>query len=130
MLKRIKKLLEDNAITLAIIMTLVIAFLSLSVAPKINLGLNIKSSDKILHTIAYFSLSSVWFFALRDKFKNRSFKTYLIISLIFYGIILEVLQGKLTSYRSADFYDAIANTLGIVIATVFFKKFLNWFNSI
>jgi len=130
MLKRIKKLLEHNAFILAIILTLIIAFLSLSVAPKINLGINIKSSDKYLHAIAYFSLSLVWFFALREKFKYKPFKILLIFFLIFYGIILEVLQGKLTSYRTADFYDILANTIGIAIATVFFKKFLNWFNSI
>lgn len=122
--------MEHNAFILAIIITLIIAFLSLSVTPKINLGLNIKSSDKYLHAIAYFFLSSVWFFTLKEKLKNRSFKIYLITILIFYGIILEVLQGELTSYRTADFYDIIANTIGIAIATVFFNKFLSWFNSI
>ncbi len=130
MLQRIKKLLEHNALILAIIITLIIAFLSLSIVPKINIGLNINSGDKYLHTIAYFTLAFVWFFVFRDNFKNTSFKIYLIISLVFYGIILEAFQDKLTNYRTADLYDIVANTIGIIIATVFFNKFLKWFNSI
>ena len=130
MLKLIKKLLERNALILAIIITIIIAFLSLSIVPKINLGIHIKSSDKYLHTFAYFTLSIVWFFALRDKFNNHLFKTYLITFLILYGIILEVLQGKLTSYRTADFFDIVANTVGIIVATIFFNKFLKWFNGL
>ncbi len=130
MLQRIKKLLEDNALILAIIASIIIAFLSLTSIPKIDLGIKIKSADKYLHAIAYFTLSVVWYFALYEKLKKNSFKFYVILLLIAYGIILEALQGGLTNYRTADFFDVIANTFGIVLATLFFGKIMKWYHRI
>ncbi len=130
MLQRIKKLLEHNALAIAIITTLAIAFLSLSHLPKLDIGFKIKSSDKYLHATAYFILSLVWYFALQKKIKKRRFKVLLILFLIFYGIILEALQGGLTNYRTADFYDIIANSVGVLIATLLINKILDWYHTI
>ncbi len=130
MLQNIKKLLERNALLLAIIATLVLGFTSLVVMPKIDLGFKLKSSDKYLHTFAYFTLTTVWFFAFREKIKKFNFKIFLIAALIIYGIVIEVLQGSITNYRTADFYDEIANMLGILIASLFFNKLLKWFDAI
>ena len=44
------------------------------------------------------------------------------MAIFIYGIIIEVLQGTLTSYREADLLDTFANLTGIVIAWVFFSK--------
>ncbi len=130
MIRLIKKLLEDNAILIAIIVTISIAVLSLTSIPKIDFGIQIKESDKYLHFFAYFVLSIVWYFALREKIKTPSFRYFLIMLIIFYGIILEALQGGLTNYRTADVYDAVANTTGIIIASLLFNKLLKWFNTI
>ncbi|MCF6223626.1 MAG: VanZ family protein [Flavobacteriaceae bacterium] len=130
MLQRIKKLLEHNALILAIIASIIIAFLSLSSIPKIDLGIKIKSGDKYLHALAYFTLSVVWYFALNKKIKKNSFKFYVILLLIAYGIILEALQGGLTNYRTADFFDVMANTFGIILATLFFDKIMKWYHRI
>ncbi|MDH3321631.1 MAG: VanZ family protein [Flavobacteriaceae bacterium] len=130
MLPRIKKLLEHNAITLAIIATVIIAFLSLTSVPKIDLGLKLKSGDKYIHALAYFILSSVWYFALYEKLKKVRFKIFVIFALIFYGIILEALQGGLTNYRTADFMDVLANIIGIVMATLIFDKIMKWYHTI
>ena len=130
MLQRIKKLLEHNALAIAIITTLAIAFLSLSHLPKLDIGFKLKSSDKYLHTTAYFFLSLVWYFALQKKIKKRTFKVLLILFLIIYGIILEALQGGLTNYRTADFYDIIANSVGVLIATLLINKILDWYHTI
>ena len=35
-----------------------------------------------------------------------------------YGILMELAQGFLTTYRSMDWKDAIANTTGIVFAVI------------
>ncbi len=130
MLQRTKKLLEDNALGLAIIATIIIAILSLSHIPKINFGLKIEISDKYLHTLAYFTLTLVWYFALREKINKSNFKYLIISGLIFYGIILEALQGGITNYRTADFYDIVANIIGIVLAAVIFNRIINWYNTI
>jgi len=129
MLKHIKKLLEDNILALAIIATLIVAVLSLTAIPKINLGLEIKSADKFLHILAYFTLSTVWFLALQKKLNNIYSKLLLIFSLVIYGIILEVLQGGITNYRTGDFFDVIANTIGILLAALVIKKFITWFKT-
>jgi hypothetical protein len=129
MLQRIKKLLEHNLITLAVIATIIIAILSLTAIPKINFGLELKSSDKILHILAYFTLSTVWFLALQKKMSNLYSRFFLIITLIIYGIILEVLQGGITNYRTGDFYDVIANTIGVLLAVLLINKFISWFKA-
>ncbi|MCK4561748.1 MAG: VanZ family protein [Flavobacteriaceae bacterium] len=130
MLLRIKKLLECNAITLAIIATIIVGILSLTSVPKLDLGFKLKSSDKYLHVLTYFTLSSVWYFALRDKLLKNNFKILIILLLIFYGIILEILQGGLTNYRTADLFDVIANIFGVAAATLLFNKILRWYNTI
>ena len=129
MLQRIKKLLEHNILTLAIIATLIVAILSLTAIPKINLGLEIKSGDKFLHVLAYFTLSTVWLLALRNKLGDLPSRLLLIFSLVFYGIVLEVLQGGITNYRTGDFFDVIANTIGILLAVLLIKKFMSWFKT-
>lgn len=130
MLQRIKKLLERSALFIAILATLTIAFLSLSHIPKISFGIKIKSGDKYLHFMAYFFLSLIWYFAFQKKLKNSRFKLLLISVLVIYGIVLEVLQGGLTNYRTADVYDALANTLGILLASLIVDKFLRWYHTI
>lgn len=130
MLQAIKKLLERNALLIAIIATIVLGIASLSVMPKIDFGFKLKSSDKYLHAIAYFMLTTIWFFAFRDKIKKYNFKLILVLALIIYGIVIEGLQGSITSSRTADFYDEIANMFGILIATLCFNRLIKWFNSI
>ena len=130
MLQDIKKLLERNALFLAILATLVLAFLSLSAIPKINLGLGIKSGDKYLHFFAYFVLSSLWYFALKNKISEKVFKIFVPLGLILYGIILEGLQSGLTTYRTGDIYDAIANSAGVIVALIIFNRFIKWYGTI
>lgn len=130
MLTDIKKLLERNALIIAIAVTVAIAVLSLSAVPKLNLELGIKSGDKYLHFIAYFVLSSSWYFALKDKISGKVFKIFVPLGLILYGIILEGLQSGLTTYRTGDMYDAIANTAGVIAALILFNRIINWYRSI
>ena len=130
MLQDIKKLLERNALFLAILATLILGVLSLSAVPKFNLGLNIKSGDKYLHFTAYFCLSLLWYFALKDRIGKKVFKIFVPLALIVYGIILEGLQSGLTTYRTGDIYDAMANTAGVIVALLLFKRFIKWYGTI
>lgn len=130
MLQDIKKLLEHNALILAIMATIIIGVLSLSAVPKLNLELGIKSGDKYLHFIAYFGLSTLWYFALRNRIQKRVFNFFVPLALIFYGIILELLQSGITTYRTGDIYDAVANTAGVVIGLVLFNRIIKWYRTI
>lgn len=129
MLRDIKRLWERNALLLAILATIVIAIASLTSVPKISLGLNIKSSDKYLHFIAYFGLAFIWYFAVKDRLKKKVYKIFVPFLLILYGIILEGLQGGLTTYRTADIYDAVANAAGIIVAFFIFGQIRKWYRA-
>ncbi|WP_237587349.1 VanZ family protein [Polaribacter sargassicola] len=76
------------------------------------------NSDKVYHLIAYFSLSISWLFSF---YKKKSIKLLIIISCVIYGIIIEVLQSILTEYRTGDYKDILANTLGIVLGLLIFN---------
>ena len=130
MLRTIKSLLERNALFVAIVSTLAVAVLSLGAVPKINTGLNLKSGDKYLHFIAYFTLCFLWYFALRKRLHRYLFRILVPVGLILYGIILEGLQSELTSYRTADVYDALANTAGVLGAMFLFNRLLKWYDTI
>ena len=126
----IKKLLERNALFVAIAATIILAVLSLSAVPKLNLSLGIKAGDKYLHFIAYFGLSILWYFALRDKINEKVFKIVVPLGLILYGIILEGLQSGLTTYRTGDVYDAMANTAGVIVGMILFNRIIKWYSTI
>lgn len=130
MLQDIKNLLERNALWLAITATVAVAILSLGVVPKINTGLNLKSGDKYLHFIAYFTLCFLWYFALKEKLHRYVFRLAVPLLLIVYGIILEGLQSGLTTYRTGDFYDALANSAGVLLAMLLFNRLLKWYDTI
>ncbi len=127
----IKKLLAHNAYTIAIALTIFIAITSLVSLKGIKtVSLDISNFDKIVHFTSYFLLTLSWFFAMQTLLKNRKTKIILIVSLISYGIIIEALQGGMTTHRQADVLDILANSLGVLLATFLFPRLNRWFDSI
>ena len=82
----------------------------------------VKNIDKFLHFTAYFTLTLSWLFAFYKSLKLHLKGIVIVIILFIYGIIIEVLQGVLTTYRQADLLDIVANSIGIVTAWVIFNK--------
>lgn len=118
MLKHIKTLFKDNFIVIPVSITVGIIYLSLIKTPK-NM-IEIAQIDKVYHSIAYFVLSITWLFA----FKKKSQTKYIIVILcIILGIIIEVLQSTLTIYRTGDYLDVLANSMGVILALVVFNLF-------
>ncbi len=115
MQKLIKQLLKDNSVYFAIVITIIIAVLSL-----IRIGkqpISFTYLDKIEHAIAYFVLTFLWLL----KFKKQSAKIIVLITVVLYGVLLEVLQFKLTDYRTFDYMDMLANAFGALLAFLVFK---------
>ena len=84
--------------------------------PKVNLS----HADKIFHFGTYLGLTLLWFGGFRYSLnieKRRAIFYSAVFSVLF-GIVIEVLQYTLTSYRSMDVLDVIANTLGALVATL------------
>lgn len=125
MLKHIANLLEDKSLYSAIILTFLIACLSLTSLqikiPEVTFGY----FDKVAHIIFYTLLSFHWLLALSLR-KVYFLKTLLIITgILFYGIIIEVLQEIFTSSREADCYDVIANAIGVFLGFGMFEWWIH-----
>ena len=119
MLKLTKALLLDNILIIATIITIGIICLSLFKIP--STGIRINNIDKAYHCFAYFTLAISWLFTFYKKPKKK----YLIVLLcVIFGIIIEILQSKLTVYRTGDYLDVIANSLGVLLALFIFNVFL------
>ena len=122
MLKHIKVLLEDNAILIAIFFTISITIGSLVKSDVIAIEI-VSISDKTIHFTAYFFLMLSWLYVF---FKKKSFSKnvkFIFIGCIVFGIIIEILQGVTTTYRTLSFLDVAANTLGVLFASTVFHFF-------
>ena len=81
-------------------------------------------SDKLIHISAYFLISISWLLSIQDKAKMLKVNRLIFTLILVYGIIIEVIQGVFTNYRQFDFFDILANLVGIILAfMIFFKGF-------
>ncbi len=46
----------------------------------------------------------------------------IIVACFIYGIILELLQSTITTHRTGDFLDVLANTFGILMGLLIFNQ--------
>jgi VanZ family protein len=115
----------------------IIVFMSL--LPSKELPTSLLVSDKIIHSLIYFGLTSMLFLATiyisestisKHQF-NKLFLISAIISFIL-GILVEIAQEKMNIGRSGDVNDVIANLLGTIIVYPIVKKiqYLSIFNNI
>lgn len=118
------------ALFLAIVYTLVLTLASLIQLGDLSVGA-FSPTDKMLHLGANFVLAFVWmlFYLLKMERKQNYRTAFIIISIlvIIFGMLIEVLQGALTTYRQPDWADVVANSIGVLIAlllSLFFQKFL------
>jgi len=114
--------LENNAIYIAVFITISILFGSL-VKSEFIVVESISVSDKTYHLIAYFLLMLSWLYAFFKKEKFQEYVKYIILGCFIFGIIIEILQGIITSYRTASYLDILANTIGVLLAVVIFHVF-------
>ena len=116
-MKIIKHLSERNFLFFAIVWTVFITVASLvsfNSVPKVA----IPGNDKLVHFLFYFFFVVFWSIALHKNFYSKKYSFIIVVFAIVYGIIIEVLQGVLTSTRQADFYDVLANTAGAIVGSV------------
>ena len=83
---------------------------------------NIPYGDKVVHFIFYFVaalLGSSFIVETKDKKSKRiKYLKILALSLIFFGIVIEVVQEEMTVNRSGDVFDALANSLGVILGII------------
>lgn len=107
-----KKLALALTIGYTIFLT-VLSLMSINKMPKLGSSFD----DKIYHLGAYMLFTMLWY----NYFEKTDSKYKILFSAgiaIVYGIIIEVLQGTFTTYRTEDIGDVIANTLGALLAAI------------
>ncbi len=85
---------------------------------KIESDTNITHIDKIIHSGIYFVFCIIWYAPIRELFKKGTL-LYVFLFSIFYGILMELFQGNLTTYRNFELEDILSNTIGSLIACSF-----------
>lgn len=81
-------------------------------------GVGIPYSDKIFHFLSYMVFNYLWYYNFFNIFmldKKKALIYAALLSIIF-GIIIEVLQGTIATSRSAEVYDVVANTAGVLFS--------------
>ncbi len=132
MMPHIKHLLADKPLLLIAILysclISVLFFIPNQDLPKVQ----ISALDKIAHVLIYFILINLWmlYLYIKNDFQfNDKWILILLLSVLLYGIIIEILQGLLTISRSADILDVAANLIGSLIGIYFFKNIKNKFKT-
>jgi len=101
-------------IFLGIIYIAIIFLASLSKVPEVDLPISFV--DKLVHIMMYFILVA-WFIQIYEQ----SLKQFIIlIAAMFMGLLIEFLQ-EMTGYRSFDYMDGIANSVGAICAFLLAK---------
>jgi VanZ family protein len=104
----------------SILVALLLLFLSLTNSEtfrKVNIS-SIPDFDKIVHFAMYFFLMSVIIIEHRKSLSNPLNLFLLALVPLSYGILMEILQLTLTSTRSGDFYDALADAAGVLASSL------------
>ena len=90
---------------------------------KVELPNAPKNSDKIYHFLAYFIFAFLWFatflYTTRLSYSKTIGLTFLFS--VGFGIIIEILQYSLTTYRTFDVKDIAANTIGVILAVIILR---------
>ena len=112
----------DNAFLIAIVYSLFIVSVSLVSTNSIKME-TFHQADKLFHFAAYVLWMWVWLMVFQKRaIENKQFG--LLILLTFFGIIIELTQGYLTSYRTADYRDVLANVTGLILGLIIFNIFI------
>jgi VanZ family protein len=90
--------------SLAIIVLIVVCLIPLDALPPLP-----DNSDKVEHLAGYFVLAA----AAVQLFYGRML-LFAAVGLVLLGVGVELAQG-MTAYRSSDPYDALANTIGVLL---------------
>ncbi|MFC2129244.1 VanZ family protein [Bacteroidota bacterium] len=104
--------------------------LAISVAPVSGEGrpliFSFPGSDKVVHSIIYCVFTIL---LTRDYLRYNPLKwirlLFFLLAILGYSIIIEVIQLSLTSYRSGELLDVVANLAGISIgagAVLLYRK--------
>jgi len=117
------KMVKKNI--LSIITALVILYLSLAPSDtfdKVSV-FNFPNVDKVVHLCMYFGLTIVLLYENKSTVKSNRSLFFLAIIPFAYGVLIEFLQSWLTLTRHGEFFDAVFDLFGVLIALFIWRLF-------
>ena len=112
------KSLKYIGITYSLFISFILLFPTTNI-PKVE----VPFIDKLGHVTLFAILIIIWlFFVLSKTGGNRLTSTWVVLIVFFYGIIIEALQGLFFESRTADGWDIIANSAGILLGWSIFQR--------
>jgi len=78
------------------------------------------NADKLVHAAMYFVLTFVLIYQYRREAVNDLVLILLATLSFSYSVLMEILQMSVTTYRSFEGYDIIANLAGVILGLMFF----------
>lgn len=106
---------------LSLVVALVITTLSLIPIPEVKPLASVSLLDKWVHMLMYGSLCcTIWWEYLRshELLNMRRLSTGAFLLPILMGGMMELAQRYLTTCRSGEWLDVLANSTGVVLATL------------
>src|SRR5690625_3724100 len=119
-------------LVLALSYTLVLLVLSLVKIREKSMPVDFDNADKVFHFFAYFGLTLIWhaYYLSKTKLPEIKINFWIALACVGFGIVIEVLQGSVTNYRSFEGYDILANSSGVILALIALfllrKKKIKW----
>lgn len=104
----------------SILVAIAIVVLSTIPVPEIKPLEEVPLIDKWVHFLMYAVLSTAMWWDLRSRHQKIMTSYYLLMLILptLLGGLMELAQAYLTTCRSGDWWDAIADAIGSVIGTV------------
>ena len=102
-------------------LVLVIVLLSLLPMPNMKIGVEVPLADKWTHMVMYAALTlAIWFDYKRSHWQYDTLRlvVFAFLAPITMGGALELAQTYLTTCRSGEWLDFVANSIGVCIGTV------------
>ena len=106
---------------ISLLLVVAITLLSLLPIPDIKMEVEVPLADKWTHMVMYGTLTlAIWFDYKRSHKKYDAWRLLLFAFLapIAMGGTLELAQAYLTTCRSGEWLDFVANTIGVCLGTV------------
>lgn len=83
--------------------------------------------DKIIHVFIFLALTFLWLSYINSLLNNTKpiVLFFILVVCLLYGILIEVIQEFYLSSREAEFFDIIADLLGVSLGLLFFRNYKN-----
>ena len=83
--------------------------------------------DKIIHVFIFLALTFLWLSYINSLLNNTKpiVLFFILVVCLLYGILIEVIQEFYVSSIEAEFFDIIADLLGVSLGLLFFRNYKN-----